>query len=56
MTIDLTPIETTFAANLLRQVQVSASAPDAPQVVAVVQSLLAKLTQEKPRAEAEHTG
>lgn len=47
---ELTEVEKTFLTNLVRQVQVSASAPDAMQVVAVVSSILAKLqpTKEKP--------
>lgn len=46
---DLTEVEKNFLVNLVRQVQVSASAPDAMQVVAVVASILTKLQpKEKP--------
>lgn len=46
---ELTEIEKTFLVNLVRQVQVSASAPDAMQVVAVVSSILAKLSTPKEK-------
>lgn len=44
MTIELTKEELEFITNLLKQLQVNPAQPDIGKVVAIVQSLMCKLT------------
>lgn len=41
--MNLTPDEKVFLTNVLKQINIPASSPDAAQVVAAVQSILSKL-------------